>query len=104
MKRFDWRWFVVSSMMALAAAAQAETRPQYGGVLHVAMRAAPASLDPADSAQPNSFARRNLTMLMFDTLVTTDENGRILPSLAMAWQALPGSQRWQFRVRHEVKF
>ncbi len=56
MKRFDWRWLVVSSMMMSAAlAAVAETRPQYGGVLHVAMRAAPTSLDPAefDLAKPD---------------------------------------------------
>src|ERR1700693_2172317 len=104
MRRFDWRWFVVSSMMVVAVAANAETRPQYGGVLHVAIRAAPVSLDPADSTQPNSFARRSLTMLMFDTLVSTDENGRVQPSLATAWQVEPGSQRWRFRVRPGVKF
>jgi peptide/nickel transport system substrate-binding protein len=104
MRRFDWRWFVVSSMMVVAVAARAETRPRYGGVLHVAMRAAPASLDPADSTQPNSFARRNLTMLMFDTLVSTDENGRVQPSLATAWQAEASGQRWRFRIRSGVKF
>jgi peptide/nickel transport system substrate-binding protein len=104
MRLFVWRWFVVSSVVAAALAARAETRPQYGGVLHVAMRAAPTSLDPADGAQPDSFARRNLTTLMFDTLVTTDKSGRIQPSLATAWQALAGSQRWQFRLRRQVKF
>ena len=103
--RFDWRWLVVSSMMVGAVAARAETRPQYGGAVQVAMRAAPASLDPADGpgeqdsrtwirqprihrqGQPDSFARRSLTMLMFDTLVTTDENGRVQPWLATSWQA-----------------
>ncbi len=108
MKRFDWRWFVVSSMMVAGLAASAETRPQYGGVLHVAMRAAPASLDPAnvsyDGAQADSFDRRNLTMLMFDTLVTVDENERVQPSLAAGWQIQPGNKRWQFRVRRGVKF
>ncbi len=104
MRRFDWRWFVVSSVMVASLAVNAETRPQYGGVLHVAMRAAPVSLDPADGAQPDSFARRSLIMLMFDTLVTRDENGRIQPSLAAEWQELPGSQRWQFRVRRGAEF
>ena len=104
MKRFVWRWFVVSSMTIAALAARAETRPQYGGVLRIAMRAAPASLDPADTAQPDSFARRNLTTLMFDTLVSTDESGRIQPSLSTSWQVSPGSQRWQFRLRRQVKF
>jgi len=43
-------------------------------------------------------------MLMFDTLVTTDENGRVQPSLATSWQASTGNQRWQFRLRRGVKF
>jgi peptide/nickel transport system substrate-binding protein len=109
MKLFDWRSLVVSSMMIGALGAMAETRPQYGGVLHVAMRAAPTSLDPADidtarNAQPDSFGQHSLTMLMFDTLVATDESGRMQPGLATSWQASPGNQRWQFRIRHGVKF
>jgi len=118
MMRFDWRWLVVSSMMVGAVTARAGTRPQYGGAVHVAMRAAPASLDPAElvpagiisgnPAQPDSFAVRSLTMLMFDTLVTTDENGRIQPGLATSWQASQanqqGNQRWQLRIRRGVKF
>jgi peptide/nickel transport system substrate-binding protein len=118
MKLFDWRSLVVSSMMVGALAVKAETRPQYGGVLRVAMRAAPMSLDPADldstnvvpvnNAQSDSFARRGLTMLMFDTLVTTDENVRAQPALATSWQSSQGTQpvnqRWQFRIRRGVKF
>jgi peptide/nickel transport system substrate-binding protein len=95
-------------MMVGALAVNAETRPQYGGVLHVAMRAAPTSLDPADATQSDSFARRSLTLLIFDTLVTIDENFRLQPGLATSWQTLQGSQqgsqRWQFRIRHGVKF
>lgn len=116
MKRFDWRWLVVSSLLLAAMTAGAETRPQYGATLHVAMRAAPASLDPADRPQPDSFARRGLTLLMFDTLVTEDESGRGQPSLAVSWQSSSGNssgsssgnsggnQRWLFRLRHGVKF
>jgi peptide/nickel transport system substrate-binding protein len=107
MKLFDWRSLVVSSVMVGALAANAETRPQYGGVLHVAMRAAPTSLDPADTTQPESFARRSLTLVMFDTLVTIDEN-RVQPALATSWQTLQGNQQgnqhWQFRIRGGVKF
>jgi peptide/nickel transport system substrate-binding protein len=104
MKLFDWRWLVVSSLMVGALAANAETRPQYGGVLHVGMRAAPTSLDPADATQLDSFARRSLTMLMFDTLVTTDGSVRVQPSLATSWQGVQGNQRWQFQIRRGVKF
>jgi peptide/nickel transport system substrate-binding protein len=41
---------------------------------------------------------------MFDTLVTSDENGRLQPSLATSWQVAPAKQRWQFRLRRGVKF
>src|SRR5208337_4047713 len=113
MIRFDWRWLVVSSVMVGAVAARAGTRPQYGGAVRVEMRAAPTSLDPAelvpaDDAQPDSFAMRSLTILIFDTLVTTDENGTIQPWLATSWQSSqgnqPGNQRWQLRIRRDVKF
>ena len=108
MKRFAWRCLAASSVMmgvlAGAPGARGETRPQYGGILHVSMRTAPASLDPADNSQPDSFARRSLTSLIFETLVTFDVNGRAQPGLAVSWQASPGYQRWQLRLRGGVRF
>jgi peptide/nickel transport system substrate-binding protein len=111
MMRFDWQSLVVSSMMVAALAAGAETRPQYGGTVRVAMRAAPALLDPAELDRADviqldfdSFARRSLGMLMFDTLVIADESGRLQPWLAESWQASQGNQRWQLRIRPGVKF
>jgi ABC-type transport system substrate-binding protein len=104
MKRFVWRWFAVNSLLMLALAARAETRPQYGGTLRVTMRAAPTSLDPAENAQTDSFARRNLTLLIFDTLVTTDDFARVHGALAASWQVSPTNQRWQFHLRRGVKF
>jgi len=109
MRLFDWRWLVVSSLLFVALAADAEVRPQYGGTLHVTMRAAPPSLDPAaaereNGSQPDSFSRRSLTMLIYDTLVATDENGRIQSSLAVSWQSSPANQGWQFRLRRGVRF
>jgi ABC-type transport system substrate-binding protein len=67
------------------------------------MHAAPGTLDPADSSTPDSFARRNLTFLLFDTLVTRNDAG-VTPGLAESWQSTRGNQRWQFRLRHGVKF
>jgi MarR-like DNA-binding transcriptional regulator SgrR of sgrS sRNA len=68
------------------------------------MRAAPTSLDPADSNQPESVTRRNLSHLIFDTLVVLDDQGRPQHSLAVSWQSEPGNQRWQFHIRHGVTF
>ena len=103
MKHFVWHCLVVSSVI-LSIPAHAETRPQYGGALRLTMQAAPSTLDPADSRIPDSFARRSLSFLIFDTLVEMDDAGRTKPGLAESWQAAKGSQRWQFRLRHGVKF
>jgi len=107
MRLFDWRWLAASSALVagLAAAelsALAETRPEYGGTLRVTTSAAATSLDPADSTQPDSFARRSISLLMFETLVTIDGNGRPHASLATAWQSSSGGQRWQLHLRHGV--
>lgn len=102
MKHFVCHWLAVSSLL-LGALVHAETRPQYGGTLRVTMHAAPATLDPADNRVPDSFARRSVSSLLFDTLVTWND-GRTQAALAESWQATKGNQRWQFRLRHGVKF
>jgi ABC-type transport system substrate-binding protein len=103
MRHFGWRWLAASSLLIAALAANAETRPQYGGTLRIQMQAAPASLDPADHGVPDSFGRRNVTTLIFDTLVTLDDAGHVRPALAASWQATT-NQQWQFRIRRNVKF
>jgi len=112
MKRFASQWVVIGSLAVGAATgtavAGAETRPQYGGTLRVALHAALASLDPADSTVADSFARRDVTFLIFETLVTADAGGRLHPGLAASWQASSGptveNQRWQFQLRRKIKF
>lgn len=104
MKRFAWQWLAISSLLVATLAARAETRPQYGGTLHVGLSASLSSLDPTDSAQDDSFARRSVTSLIFDNLVSSDSSGRLQPSLAESWQATAGNRRWQFRLRRGIKF
>lgn len=103
MKHIAWQWLAASSLLIAALAASAETRPQYGGTLHVSMHAAPMSLDPVDRATPDSFGRRSLTALIFETLVNVDKSGRATPGLAESWQSR-GNRRWQFHVRRNVSF
>ena len=98
-----WQLLAAISFL-LAGTASAATRPQYGGTLRVATHIAPMSLDPADSTQPDSIARRNLINLIYDTLVTMDNAGRIQPALATSWQAESTNQRWQFFLRKDVEF
>src|SRR5438270_3970013 len=106
MRRFGWQWLVISSLLSVGLAAAGETRPQYGGTLRVAMHSTITSLDPADSTQQDSFARRNLILLVYENLVTADESGRPEPGLAISWQEYPQptNQRWEFRVRRGVRF
>src|SRR5580704_7570865 len=76
---------LVASSLLWAAVSSAATLPHYGGTLRVEMRAAPTSLDPADSNQSGWFGSRNVFDLLFDTLVSLDEMGRPVPALAMSW-------------------
>ena len=103
MKRTVWQWLVVSSFL-LGLKSPAETRPQYGGTLHVATRISPSSLDPSDLTPGDSLARRNLIRCVFDTLVSVDGQGGAQPALAISWRAEPGNQRWQLWIRNHVKF
>ncbi len=104
MRHIAWIWLAVSSLWLGPPSARAETRPHYGGTLHVTVRAAPSSLDSADSSVPDSFAQRTVSWLLFDRLVNIDQSGRVQPGLAESWQSTRGNQRWNFRLRHGVKF
>jgi ABC-type transport system substrate-binding protein len=87
-----------------ALSANADIRPHYGGTLHVEMRAAPTSLDPADSSQADWFGLRNLSSLMFEPLASLDEQGKPEPALSISWQAESGNQRWRFLLRRGITF
>jgi peptide/nickel transport system substrate-binding protein len=103
MKRSFSVWLVISSLFAPATGAAA-TRPHYGGMLHVTMRAAPPSLDPTKSSPADWFASSHVSRILFDTLVSFDERGDLQPALAISWHADPGNQRWQFHLRSGVTF
>ena len=95
---------LAASSLLWAVASSAAVRPHYGGTLHVEMRAAPMSLDPAESSQRDWFGFRDVCTLMFETLVSLDEQGKPQPGLASSWQTEPGSQRWQFFLRRGITF
>ncbi len=101
MRRIASLLLAVSSLL-LVIHSNAATRPRYGGTLRVAMRAAPTSLDPGKSSSTEG--SRNLSRLLFETLVTLDDSGKSRPALATSWQAEPSNQRWQFAIRRGVTF
>jgi hypothetical protein len=100
MKRRGFRLLAAGSLL-LAVVAGAATRPHYGGTLHVCLRAAPGSLDPN---QPDFAGSASVFRLIFDTLVTLDEEGRPWPALAASWKTESGNQRWEFPLRRGVTF
>ena len=104
MKCSVYWWLAVSSLAMVLQPAWAETRPEYAGTLRLTTRSSLSSLDPADSAQPDSFARRSITLLLFDTLVTVDESGHTHAAIADSWQVSSNNQHWQLHVRRGVKF
>jgi peptide/nickel transport system substrate-binding protein len=68
------------------------------------MRAAPVSLDPAELKPSDGFVAGNLCSLLYDNLVSLDEQGKPAPALATAWTSESGSQRWRFSLRRGITF
>ena len=54
--------------------------------------------DPWQS--PDGVARK----LVADTLTQINDNGEVLPGLAMRWESQSANHRWQFHLRNGVRF
>lgn len=106
MRRIAYRLLAaISTLVALAPSASAETRPHYGGTLRVMMQSAPAALDvPANSTSAEYWDSARTLSLIGDTLVRLDAEARPQPALAVEWQSDSGARRWQFTLRRGVKF
>ena len=102
MRRIGYQLLVAISLLGAAPAA---TRPRYGGTLRVMMQAAPTTLEIPTSAAPTDYwdSARILTLLT-NNLVELDAAARPQPALAVSWQNDMNGKRWQFALRHGVKF
>ncbi len=100
MKRCSLILLAASSLLSIGNL-YAATRPRYGGTLRIAVREAPQTIEPADGA---AGAPAGLSRHIFETLVTLDERGHLLPLLATSWEAEAGNQRWRFILRSGVNF
>jgi ABC-type transport system substrate-binding protein len=94
MKRIPSLWIAAASALIALGTVYAARRPRYGGELHVEMRAALRTLDPAVNA--------TLVPSVFETLVRFDEKGDPQPGLATSWTHDAASKRWVFSVRPNV--
>ena len=97
-------WQLLAAVSLLAVAAQAASRPRYGGTLRVETRAVLISYDPAapPSFDAGDALRDRIAALVFDRLVTIDANGRPQAALATAWRSDPDQRRWIFDLRRGV--
>ena len=102
MRRSAYLLFAAASLLAAICPAGAGTRPRYGGTLRVELSAAPASLDPSQASAFITSAQQALIPLMFDCLVTLDQQGKAQPALAVSWEHDPDYRRWLFRLRPGV--
>lgn len=100
MKRFS-SILIAAISLACVTNTIAATRPHYGGTLRVGLQRSAQTFDPTIS---DAQGLRNLTQLVFETLVKVDDRGRPQPLLAASWQVEPGNQRWRFQIRNGVLF
>jgi ABC-type transport system substrate-binding protein len=99
-------FYCAAAALFFVASAACAIRPQYGGVLHVELRASTVTLNPR-RWKPGSqeyAANERLAGLVFDRLVSLDNYGRFQPQLATDWSHDSAAKRWRFTLRQGVKF
>ena len=90
---------------SLAGVAESATRPRYGGTLRVMMQAAPTTLEvPSAGATADYWDAARILAMVGDNLVKLDAAAQPQAALAVAWQSEVNGKRWQFTLRHGVKF
>jgi peptide/nickel transport system substrate-binding protein len=92
---------IVVGLCAGLAAAPAALAQKRGGDVVVAMGGGPDTLDPHFS---RTQAARNVTMHIFEPLITRGENMDVVPMLAESFSASDDNTTFTFRLRRDVKF
>ena len=99
MKPSFLRLVAASSLLLMAAAAQAGSRPRYGGEVRVLLHDRVASLDPAGE-DDHPASRDRIAALVFETLTDVDAQGHARPRLASTWRLDATKRTWIFRLRY----
>jgi peptide/nickel transport system substrate-binding protein len=84
-----------------APATDAAGQPRSGGTLTWAVETEPITLNPHQYAQAKA---RLLVWNAFESLLTYDEQGKLVPWLATGWQAAPNGRSYTFTLRDKVSF
>ncbi|HLW61074.1 MAG TPA: ABC transporter substrate-binding protein [bacterium] len=99
MRRWRAGWLGVAIVAALIVTASAQGRR--GGTLRAALDRDPPNMDPHRST---AAVDRQVFQSLYDKLVDTDENLRVVPMLATVWTIAPDGKTVTFKLRTGVKF
>lgn len=89
-----------STLIVSALVAPLLVAPAAAQQLKIGLASEPTSIDPHfHNVGPNNFMRRHI----FESLVSTDEQSKLMPTLAESWRAVDDTT-WEFKLRKGVKF
>ena len=100
------RWvaalLLVLGLLVLCAGALTGCAPRTGArVLQVALSGSPNTLDPHRTSATLTF---QVLRSVYDTLVESDSEGRIVPALLERWEVSENGLVWRFYLRSGVRF
>ncbi len=76
-------------------------KPAYGGTVTMALEDDPINFDPLQS---RAFIDRNIHYQIFDSLVSVDQNGKLIPGLAESWKVSDDGKTVTLTLRKDVKY
>lgn len=92
---------LIGVLMSATPKSAAAAEPKFGGVLRAAMTANVPTLDPHAIT---AVSTREVALHIFESLVTFDENFRIIPQLAAKWDISKDGKAYTFYLRKGVLF
>src|SRR2546422_516559 len=108
MRPIESAFLAAASLLLLfgPGATPGATRPHYGGAARGGVGGRLTAAGPRQWPQDSvaAAATQKLAELVFERLVTLDDNGRPQPQLAVSWEHDAEMKRWKFTLRSGVKF
>ena len=98
------RAFALVGAVSLAAGACSPAGSKKDGKSGPLVVARTVDLEQLDPAAATGFGSVQTLRLMFDTLMTNDTTGRLVPGLAKSWETSKDGRTLTFHLQHGVKF
>jgi peptide/nickel transport system substrate-binding protein len=100
-RRAFHRAALAGAAAALGRPVFAQPKPKAGGTLTYAAGSATQTLDPQFITDVTTF---RAVGTMYEALTKQDEDGKIVPGLALSWTVSPDKRTWTFKLRPGVTF